>query len=59
MRMFKSKGQYFLIGILFLATNLLYYFAQRDTVALEQRAIAPTESAQLSPTDTTQLPIRH
>ena len=57
--MFKSKGQYLLIGILFLATNLLYYFAQRDTVALEHRPIAPAESAQLSQTDSAQLPIRH
>ncbi|MFN4314454.1 MAG: hypothetical protein ACK4E0_09190 [Chitinophagaceae bacterium] len=53
----KRTAQYFLIGFLFLSTNLLYFFAQRDTRAFEERPLPDDGSAaQLLKTDSTHFP---
>ncbi|MCR6719138.1 MAG: hypothetical protein NVV59_02375 [Chitinophagaceae bacterium] len=48
--MTKRKGQYFLIILLFLATNTLYYFAQRDTSKLTEKS-GPALNAQVATKD--------
>lgn len=42
--MTKRKGQYFAIILLFLATNTLYFFAERDTQKLNERSVMPVNA---------------
>jgi hypothetical protein len=43
-----AKIQYRLIAILFVATNLLYYFAQRDTRVLSEKPLPLQQQAPVS-----------
>lgn len=43
-----AKIQYRIIALLFVATNLLYYFAQRDTRVLSEKPLPAQQQASLS-----------